>query len=80
MIVYLTPPNGVELQRSISVPAGGEGVAVFENLAFSQGNSALTTESMLLVLSLRALILFPSAVISALSTTLRRRPTVNLFG
>ncbi len=36
--VYLTPPNGVELERTISVPAGGEGVAVFENLTFSQGN------------------------------------------
>ena len=38
VIVYLTPPNGVELDRTISVPAGGEGVAVFENLTFSQGN------------------------------------------
>ena len=36
--VYLTPPNGAELFQSISVPAGGEGVAIFEGLTFTQGN------------------------------------------
>ena len=38
VIVYLTPPNSAELSQSISVPAGGEGVAVFEGLSFTQGN------------------------------------------
>ena len=38
VIVYLTPPNGVELSRTISVPADGEGMAVFEDLTFNQGN------------------------------------------
>ncbi len=38
VIVYLTPPNGAELSQSIAVPAGGEGVAVFEGLSFTQGN------------------------------------------
>ena len=38
VIVYLTPPNGAELSQSIAVPAGGEGVAVFEGLTFMQGN------------------------------------------
>ena len=38
VIVYLTPPGGEELQQSIAVPAGGEGMAIFEGLSFSQGN------------------------------------------
>ena len=38
VIVYLTPPNGAELSQTISVPAGGEGVAVFEGLSFTFGN------------------------------------------
>ena len=38
VIVYLTPPNGAELQQTISVPAGGEGVAVFDGLSFTFGN------------------------------------------
>ena len=38
VIVYLTPPNGAELSQSIAVPAGGEAVAVFEGLSFTQGN------------------------------------------
>ena len=38
VIVYLTPPNGAEMSQSISVPAGGEGVAVFEGMNFNQGN------------------------------------------
>lgn len=38
VIVYLTPPNGVELSQTISVPAGGEGMAVFDDLTFNQGN------------------------------------------
>ena len=38
VIVYLTPPNGVELSRTISVPAEGEGMAVFDDLTFNQGN------------------------------------------
>ena len=38
VIVYLTPPGGDELQQSIAVPAGGEGMAVFDGLTFSQGS------------------------------------------
>jgi len=38
VIVYLTPPGGAEMTQSISVPAGGEGVAVFEGLSFNAGN------------------------------------------
>ena len=37
VIVYLTPPNGEELDRTISVPAGETRMAVFENLTFPQG-------------------------------------------
>ncbi len=38
VIVYLTPPGGAEMSQSISVPAGGEGVAVFEGMNFNPGN------------------------------------------
>ena len=38
VIVYLTPPGGDELQQSVAVPAGGEGMAVFDGLTFSQGS------------------------------------------
>ena len=38
VIVYLTPPGGAEMSQSISVPAGGEGVAVFEGMNFNAGN------------------------------------------
>ena len=38
VIVYLTPPGGDEMSQSIAVPAGGEGMAVFDGLSFSQGN------------------------------------------
>ncbi|MGB0593988.1 MAG: hypothetical protein ACPGMY_02530 [Poseidonia sp.] len=38
VIVYLTPPGGEELQQSIAVPAGGEAMAVFDGLTFSQGS------------------------------------------
>jgi uncharacterized membrane protein len=38
VIVYLTPPNGAEMSQTISVPAGGEGVAVFEGFNFNAGN------------------------------------------
>ena len=38
VIVYLVPPGGEELSQTISVPAGGEGVAVFEGQNFLPGN------------------------------------------
>ena len=38
VIVYLTPPGGAEMSQTISVPAGGEGTAVFEGMSFNPGN------------------------------------------
>jgi hypothetical protein len=38
VIVYLTPPNGVELAETISIPANSVGTAVFDGLTFNQGN------------------------------------------
>ena len=38
VIVYLVPPGGEEMKQTISVPAGGEGVAVFEGQNFLPGN------------------------------------------
>ena len=80
VIVYFTPPGGDEIQQSIAVPAGGEGMAVFDGLTFSQGNQRFDYRVEVAGAEAESVESFRMPVISALNTTLRRRRTANPCG